>query len=77
MTLTRETYKWFDLEYVIADRGYDAVENHEFLSDLGIKPIIHIRKSTSEDGLHDGIYRTMGLPTCDGEKEMNLYQFCR
>ena len=24
VTLTRETFEWFDPEYVIADRGYDA-----------------------------------------------------
>ena len=55
---------------MVADRGYDAQENHEFLNDLGIIPIIHIKKSTAEDGLHDGLYSTKGLPTCDGEKEM-------
>ena len=70
VSLTRETYEWFDPEYVIADRGYDAQKNHEFLNDLGIKPIIHIRESTAEDDLHDGIYSTMGLPTCDGKKKM-------
>lgn len=68
--LTRETFKWFDPEYVIADRGYDAQRNHEFLNDLGIKPIIHIRKPVAEDGLHDGIFSTLGIPTCDGETKM-------
>ena len=68
--LTREKYEWFAPEYVVADRGFDALKNHEYLNDLGIKPIIHIRRSNAEDGLHDGIYSTRGVPTCDGKTKM-------
>ena len=68
--LVRETYEWFNPEYLLADRGYDAQVNHQFLDDLGIKPIIHIRQSTADDKLHDGIYSTMGIPTCDSKKKM-------
>ena len=43
--------------------------NHEVLVRQGIKPIIHIRKSINSK-LHDGIYSTMGEPTCMGNKVM-------
>ena len=63
-------YGWFAPKFFVADRGYDGLPNHQFLVSQGITPIIHIKKSTSKDGLHDGIYSTMGVPTCDGRTAM-------
>ena len=65
----RQTYPWLKPQYLLADRGYDAVANHEVLVNAGIKPIIHIRKP-SNTKLHGGIYSKMGEPTCMGNKVM-------
>ena len=56
----QQTYGWFAPKYLVADRGYDSQNNHLYLISQGITPIIHIRKSTAADGLHDGIYSTQG-----------------
>ena len=64
-----QTYPWLKPGYLLADRGYDALTNHETLVQQGIKPIIHIRKP-SNTKLHGGIYSTMGEPTCMGKKTM-------
>ena len=63
------TFEWLKPEYLIGDRGYDSVANHKFLVGRGIAPIIHIRKPINSK-LHDGIYTTLGAPTCLGGKEM-------
>ena len=63
-------YDWFAPAFLVADRGYDGAPNHEFCVSQNITPIIHITSSRSKDSLHDGIYNTMGVPTCDGEKAM-------
>ena len=65
----QQTYDWLKPEYLLADRGYDAQSNHEFLVKRGIAPIIHIRKP-AHTKLHDGVYGTMGAPTCLGGMEM-------
>ena len=65
----QQTYDWLKPEYLLADRGYDAQSNHEFLVKRGIKPVIHIRKP-AHTKLHDGIYETMGAPTCLGGMTM-------
>ena len=63
-------YPWFKPSAVIADRGYDSTANHEHLNWKGIVPVIHIRRSTAHDGLHDGIYTKDGVPTCLGNIPM-------
>lgn len=60
---------WFKPNAVIADRGYDASYNHEYLWQKGILPIIHIRKNAQSD-LYNGIYTTEGVPTCIGQVPM-------
>ena len=63
-------YPWFKPSAVIADRGYDSTANHEHLHGKGIVPVIHIRRSTAHDGLHEGIYTKQGIPTCLGNIPM-------
>ena len=63
-------YPWFKPSAVIADRDYDSTANHEHLHGKGIVPVIHIRRSTAHDGLHEGIYTTQGVPTCLGNIPM-------
>ncbi len=65
---TEGLYDWFRPSAAIADKGYDAASNHEYLWDKGIIPVIHIRKSKS--GLYEGIYTEKGIPTCLGKVEM-------
>ena len=67
---TLGAYPWLQPAYLLADRGYDSLPNHEFLVKQGITPVIHIRKPTAKDGLHDGIYTAQGEPTCMGKKPM-------
>ena len=68
---TQETYAWLKPRFLLADRGYDSQKNHGFLVQRGITPIIHIRKPTNST-LHDGVYTTLGAPTCLGGKEMTF-----
>ena len=54
---TKALLPWFDPKVAIADRGYDALSNHEYLHHQGIVPIIHIRPDqrpqTPQGYLHD------------------------
>ena len=65
-----EDYPWIESGAFLADRGYDSRSNHKFLFDLGIIPVIHIRKPTADDGLYDGIYSKEGKPVCIGQESM-------
>ena len=58
-------HDWFRPSVVVADRGYDAQSNHEYLWGKGILPIIHMRRKAG-DGLYEGIYTEQGIPTCIG-----------
>ena len=53
------------MRYAMADRGYDALTNYEFLDDQGIYPIIHIRNTDK-----NGLYTVAGRPKCVGGKAM-------
>ena len=66
-----DTHPWLRPKYLLADRGYDSQVNHRFLLKRGITPVIHIRKPTAKDGLHDGIYTALGEPTCMGKVPMD------
>ena len=61
----QEQFDWFRPKVVIADRGYDSANNHQYLHREGIIPVIHIRRP-SNPGLHKGIYTDEGVPTCLG-----------
>ena len=66
-----DTFNWFKPSVALADRGYDAHTNFEYLYlDHGIDPIIHIRKPTADDGPYDGIYNEDILPLCLGNVPM-------
>ena len=67
---TLDAHSWMEPGCLLADRGYDSLTNHEFVYDLGITPVIHIRKPTAKDGLYDGIYTESGKPTCMGGEAM-------
>ena len=69
---TQEEHPWLRMKYLLADRGYDSQHNHKFLDNLGIKPIIHIRRPTADDGKHAGIYDKRGAPTCMGGESMKF-----
>lgn len=65
----QQTYRWFQPNYLLADKGYDSMKNHRFLIDQDITPIIHIRKPSHTE-LHEGIYSAEGSPTCVGKQTM-------
>lgn len=67
---TLDAYPWLRPAYLLGDRGYDSLANHEFLVGQGITPVIHIRKPTAADGLYDGIYTEDGSPACMGREPM-------
>ena len=67
----QQTYDWLKPEYMLADRGYDALSNHAFLVKLDIRPVIHIRKPSNAT-LHGGLYETMGAPVCLGGMTMSF-----
>ena len=48
---------------VVADQGYDAKENSEWVDERAGAPIIHKRKPQS--GLRQGEYTTDGIPVCE------------
>ena len=58
---TKTLLPWFEPKVIIADRGYDALSNHEYAVKHGALPIIHIRKQVK-----GSIYTTKGVPTCLG-----------
>ncbi len=68
---TMANHPWIEPAALLADRGYDSQANHKFVYDLGIIPVIHIRKPTASDGLHDGIYTALGQPACLGGEPMD------
>ena len=51
--------------YLMADRGYDAMSNYQYLDDRRIFSVIHIRNTDK-----NGIYSTKGRPYCAGQQEM-------
>ena len=68
---TFNNYRWMQPGAFLADRGYDSLANHEFLTGLNIIPIIHIRKPAAADGFHKDMYTASGKPTCIGQREMD------
>ncbi len=66
---TLETYPWLRPKYLLGDKGYDALSNHEYLVGHGITPVLHLRKP-QKGTLHDGIYTEDGSPTCMGQVAM-------
>ena len=67
---TLAAYPWLEAGCLLADRGYDSLANHQFLTGLDIIPVIHIRKPTAADGLYNGIYTAEGKPACMGGQAM-------
>ena len=63
-------YSWFRPSAVVADRGYDSHNNHHYLNDKGILPIIHIKRNGNHP-LYKGIYTKKGVPTCLGQVPMD------
>ena len=71
----RRNHKWFKPEILLADKGYDSQEIHEFLYNKGITPIIAIDDPTAHDGLHDGLFDKSGTPVCgDGKAQMKYIE---
>ena len=65
MEHTKALLPWFKPKVAIADRGYDALSNHEYVVSQGAVPIIHIRKLAKGE-----IYTKEGTPTCVGNVPM-------
>ena len=66
-----ETYEWFAPQVALADRGYDAKANFEYLYlRHGIDPVVHIRKAGRTDGLYDELFNEDLLPLCLGNVPM-------
>ena len=61
---------WFKPEVVIADKGYDSLNNHEWLVYKGIVPVIAVRRVPGNQW-YDGIYTPEGAPTCVGQVPMS------
>ena len=63
-----EQLPWLEITALMADRGYDANSNHEYLTNKGITPVILMRKPpyTTGSELVGGIYTLEGDPTCIG-----------
>ena len=66
MERAKARYGWFLPAIAIADRGYDAASNHQYLHRQGIIPVIHIRRPSNKTGLYQDIYTQDGVPTCLG-----------
>ena len=66
---TQLLHRWLQPLAVMADRGYDAKSNHQYLCDRNILPIIHIKRKAN-GALYDGIYTEQGVPTCIGRVPM-------
>ena len=74
MEKAKALYSWFKPSAALADRGYDATSNHEYLDKQGIIPVIPIRKKRASAPLFEGIYTKSGTPTCVGMAEMVYVQ---
>ena len=71
MDQTFATYNWFAPQVALADRGYDAKSNFEYLYlRHSIDPIIHIRQPGRTDGLYDELFNKDLLPLCLGNVPM-------
>ncbi len=70
----QSAYPWLQPRYLMADKGYDAIKNHRLLMARDITPIIHARRPTAEDKLHDGLYDQRGRPVCDGKTPMEYVE---
>ena len=69
MDHAKNVLPWLQPRVAIADRGYDAASNHEYLYQRGTVPIIHIRRPSNQK-LRRGIYTKTGVPTCLGQVPM-------
>ena len=62
-------YNWFAPKYVMADKGYDSMSNHQAVLKRNSIPIIAIR-DMPKGKLREGIYTNDGTPTCMGQIPM-------
>ena len=69
MDKAKSLFAWFRPRALMADRGYDAASNHQYVLGKGTLPIIHIKKPSKTD-LYEGIYTEDGVPTCIGQVPM-------
>ena len=73
VALTEHLFPWFKARAVMADRGYDAMSNHQYLNGKGILPIIPMRKAPhTKNGWYEGVYTAEGVPTCIGQIPMRF-----
>ena len=69
-----ERHRWLRAKYVIADKGYDSLNNFEHTVKKRSIPIIAVRKpkedNKTSERLFDGTYTKDGRPVCLGKKPM-------
>ncbi len=72
----RSQLPWLDMKVLMADKGYDAFSNHEYLVNKAILPVILMKRApktaASSSGLIGGIYTSEGVPTCVGQVPMEF-----
>ncbi len=69
----RAQLPWLDMKALMADRGYDAFSNHQYLVDKAILPVILMKRApNTKNGLIGGIYTAEGVPTCVGQVPMQF-----
>lgn len=71
-------YRDLSPRYFLGDKGYDALKNLEHLVNLGMVPVVAIRRPPKDketnQRLYDGIYDEKGRPTCIGGRPMEYIE---
>ena len=71
---TLERHRWLKAKYVMADKGYDRLENFKHAVKRGIIPIIAVRRPPKNNRTgkrrFDGTYTKDGRPVCLGRRPM-------
>lgn len=73
METAKALLPWLKPSAVMADRGYDAQSNYEYLYKSGAMPIIKTRQNP-HGSLKEGIYTVDGVPTCIGQIPMRYVE---
>lgn len=66
MERAKARHSWFQPAVAVANRGYAAASNHQYLRRQGIVPVIHIRRPSNKTGLYQDIYTQDGVSPCLG-----------
>ena len=71
-------YQTLSARYFLGDKGYDSLENVQHVVNLGMIPVVAIRRPEKDKEtvkrLWDGIFDEDGRPTCIGSKSMEYIE---